>query len=72
VLIAVDEQNKRLIVGLHADNVERLRNDQPIEKKLGETPGLREAAPELAEWTLFILGPEDLERFVARYAGATS
>lgn len=50
---------KLLIVGLHAENMDRLRNDMPIEKRLDDVPGLE-------GWTVYILGPEDLERFVAR------
>lgn len=66
MLIAVDVGAKRLILGLHAENVERLLNDMPIERLLDDTPGLAEHVPEFAGWTLYVLGPEDLARFVAR------
>lgn len=49
-----------LIVGLEAENVRRLLNDEPIYKKLDEVPGL-----ELDGWDITILGPEDLVRFLA-------
>jgi hypothetical protein len=64
VLIAVDNANKKLIVGLMQENVDRLLDDMPIEKRLGEYDGM---PPELREWTLYVLGPEDLARFVARF-----
>lgn len=64
MLIAVDDTNKRLILGLHKENVKRLLNDMPIEKHLGREEGM---PAELAAWTVYILGPEDLERFVARF-----
>lgn len=61
---------KRLLIGLHKENVERLLNDKPIYKRLDgkdteETEGV--GVPGLEEWDLVILGPEDLERFVAAY-----
>lgn len=64
MLIAVDDANKKLILGLHKENVERLLNDMPIEKDLGKEQGM---PAELAEWTVYILGPEDLTRFVAHF-----
>lgn len=67
MLIAIDRVNRKLIVGLHAENVERLLNDQPIEKRLREVDGV-DGVPELADWTLYVLGPEDLARFVAHFA----
>lgn len=69
MLIAVDGQSKRLIVGLQQENIDRLLNDMPIEKALSGYEGMPD---ELAGWTLYILGPEDLERFVRRYAGRES
>lgn len=71
MLIAVDTANRKLIIGLHAENVQRLLNDMPIERKLDETPGIRENVPDLADWTLYVLGPEDLERFVAATSGVS-
>lgn len=65
MLIAVDLTNKSLIVGLQQENIDRLLNDMPIERKLSETPGIEENVPELSGWTLYVLGPEDLARFVA-------
>jgi hypothetical protein len=64
---------KRLIVGLHQENVDALANDKPIYKRLDgkdtdETEGLR--VPGLEEWDLVVLGPEDLERFRAHFAPA--
>jgi hypothetical protein len=46
-----------LVVGLEQRNVERLLNDEPIEKALDDVPGLE-------GWTLYVLGPEDFARFV--------
>lgn len=68
MLVAVDDVNKKLIVGLQQENIDRLLDDMPIEKPLGGYEGM---PPELEPWTLFILGPEDLARFVARF-GAIS
>jgi hypothetical protein len=65
MLVAVDSENRKLIIGLHAENVRRLLNDMPIERRLSDTPGIVENVPDLAGWTLYVLGPEDLERFVA-------
>lgn len=61
---------KRLVIGLHTENVENLLNDKPIYKRLDgkdteETEGV--PVPDLSEWDLVILGPEDLERFVAHF-----
>jgi hypothetical protein len=64
LLIAVDETNKRLILGLHRSNIDKLLNDMPIEKRLGREKGM---PAELAAWTVYILGPEDLARFVAHF-----
>jgi hypothetical protein len=50
---------KALIVGLEQENIKRLLNDMPIEKPLDDVPGLE-------GWTLYVLGPEDMERFVAQ------
>jgi hypothetical protein len=65
MLVAVDSENRKLIIGLHAENVRRLLNDMPIERRLSDTPRIVENVPDLAGWTLYVLGPEDLERFVA-------
>lgn len=63
-----DGKGKVLIVGLEQRNVEMLLNDRPIERAfvvlLGEG-----CPPELRDWTLFILGPEDTERLKAQVAG---
>lgn len=64
MLIAVDDANKKLIVGLQQENIDRLLDDQPIEKELGMYDGM---PPELQEWTIYVLGPEDLARFVAHF-----
>jgi hypothetical protein len=64
MLIAVDDVNKKLILGLHHENIERLLNDMPIEKHLASERGMPD---DLKKWTLYILGPEDLARFVARF-----
>lgn len=56
---------KLLILGLMADNVDRLLNDQPIRKDLAE-----EGVPGLEEWDVYVLGPEDTTRFIAQ-AGLT-
>ncbi len=47
-----------LILGLLEDNIQRLKNDEPIRKNLNDIPGLE-------NWDLYILGPEDVTRFVA-------
>lgn len=47
-----------LILGLHEENITRLRDDQPIYKSLDEVPGLD-------GWDVTILGPEDMARFIA-------
>jgi len=64
MLVAADADNKKLILGLHKENVDRLLNDMPIEKALGEFQGMPE---ELQDWTIYILGPEDLARFVGHF-----
>jgi hypothetical protein len=64
MLIAVDEHNKKLILGLHDDNIALLKNDRPIMKYLGDEDGM---PVELADWSVVILGPEDVERFVAHF-----
>lgn len=60
MLLAADNLNKKLIVGLQNENIQRLLNDQPIQKSLDDIS-------ELKGWTLYILGPEDMERFVAHF-----
>jgi hypothetical protein len=62
VLIAAapgKDGRKLLIVGLEEQNVARLQDDRPIERALDEVPGLE-------GWTLYILGPEDMTRFVSQ------
>lgn len=44
-------------------NVDRLLNDMPIERSLDEVDGLGEG------WTVYVLGPEDTARFIARVGG---
>jgi hypothetical protein len=63
---SIEEGGRRvLILGLQRENIERLLNDQPIEKDLGA-----EGVPGLEEWTVYLLGPEDTARFVAQVPGA--
>jgi hypothetical protein len=52
---------KVLVLGLEAENIKRLVNDQPIRKDLGA-----EGVPGLEEWDVYVLGPEDTRRFVAQ------
>jgi hypothetical protein len=54
---------KALYIGLMERNMELLRNDQPIHKRLDQEP---QNVPGLEEWDLYILGPEDTARFIAR------
>jgi hypothetical protein len=63
VLIAAFERDGRehVVVGLSDENIRRLRNDEPIRKVLEGVPGLPDGT------ILFILGPEDTARFVARH-----
>lgn len=68
MLVAVDDTNKKLIVGLQQENIDRLLNDMPIESHLSRYDGM---PLELQGWTLYVLGPEDLARFVARYGQAS-
>jgi hypothetical protein len=56
-----DSGRRLLILGLMAENVDRLLDDQPIYKRLNE-----EGVPGLEDWDITILGPEDTARFVAR------
>jgi hypothetical protein len=51
-----------LVLGLQAENIERLLNDEPIWKDLSVAP---QNVPGLEEWDVTILGPEDTVRFVA-------
>lgn len=63
---------RRLIIGLMQENVDALLNDQPILKRLdGESTDETEGVlvEGLEGWDLIVLGPEDVARFVARYAG---
>lgn len=53
---------RMLIIGLEAENMERLQNDEPILKSFAN-----ENIAELEEWELTILGPEDTVRFVAQF-----
>lgn len=54
---------KKIILGLEQENVDRLLNDMPIERSLDEVDGLGEG------WTVYVLGPEDTARFIARVGG---
>ena len=64
---------KILVLGLEEENMRRLRNDEPIYKRLDGVPDAEtSAAPRvegLEEWDVTILGPEDTARFVARFEG---
>lgn len=51
-----------LYLGLQAENIDRLLNDQPIYKRLDQPP---QDVPGLEEWDITILGPEDTARFIA-------
>lgn len=53
---------KLLIIGLMAENVDRLLNDMPIYKDMSKEP---QNVPGLADWDITILGPEDTARFIA-------
>ena len=53
---------KLLVLGLQAENMRRLLNDEPIYKRLDKAP---QDVPGLEEWDVTILGPEDTIRFVA-------
>lgn len=67
MLIAVatkDNGIKLLVIGLEAENIKMLQNDQPIYKNL-EVNG--EPIPGFELWELAILGPEDLIRFIGHY-----
>jgi hypothetical protein len=64
MLIAVDDTNKKLILGLMEENIDRLVNDMPIEKPLAREDGM---PAELAPWTVYILGPEDTTRFMSHF-----
>lgn len=59
-----DDGQKLLVIGLEAENIKMLLNDQPIYKDL-EIEGT--PIPGLEEWNLAILGPEDLIRFIGHY-----
>ena len=63
-----------LVLGLDAENMARLSNDEPIYKRLDGADGPDGTEGVLVEglesWDVTIIGPEDLERFVARYAPA--
>jgi hypothetical protein len=72
MMVAATERDGRklLVLGLEAENIKRLLNDQPIYKRLDgqgtdETSGLLVPVPGLEEWDVTILGPEDTVRFVA-------
>lgn len=54
---------KILLIGLHQENIDRLKNDEPIHKPLDDP---NEQGSILDGWDLMIIGPEDLERFVAQ------
>jgi hypothetical protein len=60
--ISQEDGQNVLILGLQKENIERLVNDQPIEKDLAV-----EGVPGLEKWKVYILGPEDTVRFVAHY-----
>lgn len=53
-----------LVLGLFAENMRRLANDEPIYKRLDTPP---QDVPGLGDWDVTILGPEDTARFVATF-----
>lgn len=53
-----------LVVGLQERNMELLRNDAPIARRLDGSDG-GTTIEGLEDWVLFVLGPEDTARFVA-------
>lgn len=64
MLIAVMHNNdgrKVLVIGLQEENIEHLKNDEPIYKKLDEV------VEDLPGWDLSVLGPEDMQRFIAHF-----
>jgi hypothetical protein len=60
---------KLLVLGLQAENVERLLNDEPIYRSLAAIEG-EASVPGLEDWDVTILGPEDTARVVA-HVGAS-
>lgn len=56
----IRDKRRVLVIGLEAENIRRLLNDEPIYRHLNEIAGLG-----LDGWDLTILGPEDLVRFLA-------
>lgn len=63
MLLAVSSKGDKhvLILGLEAENIRRLLNDEPIRKDLGKL-----GAPGFENFEVYILGPEDTVRLVAR------
>lgn len=55
-----ETEGKMVVVGLEPLNIERLLNDMPIVKDLGQF------SDEWKGWKLVILGPEDTVRFIAQ------
>jgi hypothetical protein len=55
---------KILYIGRMDENIESLRDDKPILRRLDDVGG--EAVPGLEDWTLVVFGPEDTARFIAR------
>jgi hypothetical protein len=58
------EGRRLLVLGLEQENIDRLLDDRPILKHLGE-----EGITELNGWAVTILGPEDTARFIAAAGG---
>lgn len=62
---------KLLLIGLERENIERLLNDMPILKTLDGTTDVDTEPGPLIEglegWSLVIMGPEDMARFVAHF-----
>lgn len=60
-----------LVIGLEQENIEKLLNDMPILKTLdGTTDEETEPGPAiegLDGWSLVIMGPEDMARFIAHF-----
>lgn len=56
-----------LYIGLQAENMVRLMNDEPIQKRLDGSAFEGMQVDGLESWDLVIMGPEDTVRFVAAH-----
>lgn len=61
--LTLENGRKLLVLGLEEENIRLLLEDKPIYKVLGENP----IVPNLEEWDVTILGPEDTFRWIAQY-----